>query len=109
MDFYTIFDKKGFEEYCDWLKINKDKYRSINQLIISIQRNGPLNGLGKPELLKGNYKGCYSRRIDEKNRLIYRYAKDKDGNPQTVILGCRDHYSGKENTYKQNLFGEFNI
>lgn len=99
---YTVFDNKGFSDYKSWLTKDKSKYREIHKLIISIQRDGPLEGVGKPELLKGDYKGCYSRRIDEKNRLIYQYNK-KDGNSETIILGCCEHYSGKENTQKQRL------
>ena len=102
---YTVFDNKGFSDYKNWLHIDKTKYQSIHKLIMSIQRDGPLLGYGKPEVLKGDYKGCYSRRIDEKNRLIYQYS-EKDGNSETIILGCSDHYSGKENTQKQRLLNK---
>lgn len=105
---YTVFDLKGFSDYKSWLKNDKKILKTINELIISIQRHGPLDGYGKPEVLRGNYKGCYSRRIDEKNRLIYQYSK-KDGDSETIVLGCCDHYSGKENTIKQSLMDKFNI
>lgn len=105
---YTIFNMKGFEEYTSWLKEDKSKYEKINNLITSIQRDGPLNGIGKPEALKGNYKGNYSRRIDDKNRLIYQYQRDeKTGNTNTVIIGCKDHYKGQ--TQKEKLVSMLSI
>ena len=105
---YLIFDNKGFEDYKSWLSQDKSKYKRIHMLIQSIQRCGPLEGEGKPEVLKGDYKGCYSRRIDEKNRLIYKYEKD-DSSSSTIILGCADHYSGKENTEKQRLLNKLSL
>ncbi|MBP5436639.1 MAG: Txe/YoeB family addiction module toxin [Treponema sp.] len=105
---YTIFNMKGFEEYTSWLKEDKSKYEKINNLITSIQRDGPLNGIGKPEALKGNYKGNYSRRIDDKNRLIYQYQKnEKTGDVNTVIIGCKEHYKGQ--TQKEKLVSMLSI
>ena len=102
---YTVFDTNGFADYRSWLARDKSKYQSIHRLIFSIQRDGPLDGYGKPEVLKGNYKCCYSRRIDDKNRLIYQYFEE-DGNSRTIILGCSGHYSGRENTQKQRLLSK---
>ncbi len=105
---YTIFNMKGFEEYTSWLKEDKSKYEKINSLIKSIQRDGPLNGTGKPEALKGDYKGNYSRRIDDKNRLIYQYQKnEKTGDVNTVIIGCKEHYKGQ--TQKEKLVSMLSI
>ena len=107
---YTVFDSTGFNEYKSWLHEDKSKYEKINSLIMSIQRDGPLNGIGKPEVLKGNYKGNYSRRIDDKNRLIYQYQKnDKTGDSNTIIIGCKEHYKGNEQTQKQILISMFNL
>ena len=78
---------------------DKHKYE-INELIKSIQRDGPLEGIGKPEVLNG--KGCYSRRIDEKNRLVYNY--DTDGKTQkTLITSCYEHYKSEISSQKKNL------
>ena len=102
MEHYTIFDSNGFRDYKSWLSNDKSKYRTIHKLLLSIQRDGPLKGYGKPEILKENYKGCYSRRIDEKNRLIYKYSEE-NGNTKIFILGCSGHYEKKENTEKYIL------
>jgi toxin YoeB len=58
----------------------------INQLLKDIEHNGNI-GLGKPEALKGNLSGWWSRRIDEKNRLVYRICGDI-----IEISQCRAHY-----------------
>ncbi len=107
---YTIFDTNGFDDYKSWLHDDKSKYERINSLITSIQRDGPLGGIGKPEPLKGNYKGNYSRRIDDKNRLIYQYQQNKQtGDTNTIITGCKEHYKGKEQTQKQKLINMISI
>lgn len=67
----------------------QENTKRINLLIKDIQRN-VFEGVGKPEPLKNNQSGWWSRRIDELNRLIY---KEKDG---AIIIGsCRGHYSDK--------------
>ena len=58
----------------------------INQLIKDIERNG-YDGIGKPELLRGDLTGWWSRRIDDENRLIYRID-----NNVLIIANCRSHY-----------------
>lgn len=62
--------------------------KRMNDLLKDISRNGPLKGIGKPELLKGDLQGYYSRRIDEKNRLVYRFS----GAGEIEIYQCRGHY-----------------
>ena len=52
---YTVFESKGFDDYKSWLQVDKSKYVKTNSLITSIQREGPLIGLDKPEALKGNF------------------------------------------------------
>ena len=66
------FSERGFEDFLYWQATDKKIFKKINDLIKDIERNGALNGIGKPEALKGNFQGYYSRRIDEKNRLIYK-------------------------------------
>ena len=63
--------------------------KRINELIKDIDRNGALTGIGKPEALKDNLQGLFSRRIDEVNRLVYRISEDG----VIEIAMCRGHYS----------------
>ena len=66
-----LFLPEGWEDYLYWQTQDKKTLRRINALIKDIQRN-PFEGLGKPEPLKGNYQGWWSRRIDEVNRIVYK-------------------------------------
>ncbi len=81
-----IFDNNGWEDYLYWQGIDKKKLRRINDLIKECSRT-PFTGLGKPEPLKGNLSGYWSRRIDDEYRLIYSY---QDG--VITIISCRYHY-----------------
>jgi len=82
----VTFTEDAWREYVEWQSEDKKSLRSINKLIQDIQRNGLLTGLGKPEHLK--FIGAYSRRIDEKNRLVYR-----SGDDGTIeIVSCKGHY-----------------
>lgn len=82
----VTFTKKGWAQYTDLEEKDKKAVRKINNLIKSIDRDGPLNGEGKPEQLK-NEINTYSRRIDEKNRLVYIASGDK-----CTIKSCKGHY-----------------
>ena len=64
------FAGDGWGEYLYWQQQDKKTLKKINELLQSIDRDGPLKGLGKPEVLK-HRPNSYSRRIDEKNRLVY--------------------------------------
>jgi toxin YoeB len=79
----------GWSEYVYWQTQDRKTLRRINKLLNDIQRNGS-SGIGNPEALTGNWNGWYSRRIDEKNRLIYCI---RNGN--TIIASCRGHYGDK--------------
>ncbi|EIM5219101.1 Txe/YoeB family addiction module toxin [Staphylococcus pseudintermedius] len=81
------FTATAFEDYEYWLNQDRKLLKKINSLIKSIQREGSLSGEGKPEPLKGNLKGYYSRRINHEHRLVY---KIKDN--QILITQCRYHY-----------------
>lgn len=63
------FSEKGFEEYLYWQTQDKKTLKKINSLLEDIKRNGVMQGIGKPEPLR--YRPGYSRRIDDKNRLVY--------------------------------------
>ena len=68
----------------------KKTLKRINQLIKDIERNGELEGIGNPEALKGDLQGEFSRRIYEKNRLVYHIE-----NGRIYIATCRGHYGDK--------------
>lgn len=82
----VLFENYAWEQYVEWQKLDKDKLRKINNLIKKCQRT-PFTGLGKPEPLKGNLHGFWSRRIDDEHRLIYSYE-----NNTLTIISCRYHY-----------------
>jgi toxin YoeB len=78
--------KEAWSDYLYWQGQDGKTLRRINKLIVDVQRN-PFDGIGKPEPLKENLSGLWSRRIDETNRLIY--VLD-DG--RLTIISCRYHY-----------------
>ena len=82
------FKNKGFEEYLYWQTQDRKTLKRINQLLLDIDRNGHA-GIGKSELLKHQYQGWWSRRIDDENRLVYRI----EGN-EIQVIACRFHYDG---------------
>ena len=83
-----VWFDKAWDDYLYWQNQDKKMLKKINDLIKDIDRNGVLDGIGKPEALKGNRTGFYSRHIDEKNRLVY----DKSENGDIEIVSCRGHY-----------------
>lgn len=84
----------SWEEYLKLIKTNKNIVQKINRLIEDIKLNGADKGIGKPEALKHNYSGYYSRRIDRKNRLIY-YVYNDGENDVLAIFSCTGHYGDK--------------
>jgi len=81
-----IFDEEAFADYTSWQSENKKTLERINALIKSIQRDGFMKGIGKPEALKN--RKAYSRRIDDVNRLVY----IGDSEQNLIILSCKGHY-----------------
>ena len=81
------FSERGFEDYLYWQAHDKKILKKINDLLKDIERNGALNGIGKPERLKENLQGYFSRRIDEKNRLVYKIFENS-----IEIFQYRGHY-----------------
>jgi len=77
---------EGWKSYVYWQGQDKKTLKRINKLIDAILRD-PLDGIGKPEVLKENLSGFHSRRIDEANRLVYMVEEKK-----IVIISCRYHY-----------------
>lgn len=81
-----IWFDKAWDDYLYWQKEDKQMLKRVNQLIKDTERE-PYDGIGKPEALKGELSGFWSKRIDHTHRLVYRIA---DGNLE--ILSCRGHY-----------------
>jgi toxin YoeB len=80
------FLTRSFDEFNQWATEDKKIYAKIVTLIKDIQRN-PFSGLGKPEALKHNLSGLWSRRINQEHRLVYSVS-DKE----IVIVSCKFHY-----------------
>ena len=80
------FDSAGFEDLALWIEKDRKKALRIVKLIKEVQRT-PFEGTGKPEPLKRDLSGCWSRRIDREHRLVYEVKNDK-----IRILACRYHY-----------------
>ena len=77
----------AWKDYLYWQTQDKKTLKRINKLIEDIKRENPLEGIGKPEPLKENLTGFWSRRIDETNRLVY--AVDENF---ITVISCRYHY-----------------
>ena len=82
-----IFSDIAFSSFCGWIRQNPLLFDKIDSLIKDCLRH-PFNGIGKPEPLKGAYKGCWSRRINQEHRLIY-FASTQG----IHVVACRNHYS----------------
>lgn len=81
-----LWEERAWNEYLDWQVQDKKTLKRINALIREILRT-PFDGTGKPEPLKNNLRGYWSRRIDEKHRIVY---TQKDG--AIIIASCKGHY-----------------
>ena len=82
----SFIDGTTFESFYQWTLIDKKIAKKIAELIRDIQRN-PTGGIGKPEPLKENLAGYYSRRINKEHRLVYKIEGDT-----IIIVSCKDHY-----------------
>ena len=81
-----IWADRAWEDYLYWQDENRKTLRKLNKLIKEIERD-PYSGIGKPEPLRHEWQGYWSRQIDEKNRIIYRMV-----NKHIEIAQCRSHY-----------------
>lgn len=81
-----VFESSAFADFNDWARLDKKIHRKIIELIKDIDRN-PFKGLGKPEALKHDLKGYWSRRINQEHRLVYKVT-----NQEIIILSCKYHY-----------------
>lgn len=80
------FSSRAWEDYLYWQSVDRSMLKRINQLIRDIERD-PFAGIGKPEPLKHQLNGFWSRRIDSCHRLVYALEGDV-----LLIAQCRDHY-----------------
>lgn len=81
------FSNRAWGEYCYWQTQDKKTLKRINILLQDILRNS-YSGIGKPEPLKDNLTGLWSRRIDDANRIVYRITKDG-----VEVVQCKGHYN----------------
>lgn len=84
-----IFSDNAWQDFLIWMREDRKTAKKIASLLADIERNGN-EGLGKPESLKGNLSGYWSRRITEKDRLIYRFDETT-----IYIAACKGHYGDK--------------
>ena len=82
-----LWSDRACDDYLYWQTQDKKTLKRINLLLIDIMRNS-FEGIGKPEPLKNELAGLWSRRIDDTNRLVYRVT-----NSQIEVVQCKGHYS----------------
>ena len=82
-----LWEDRAWEDYLYWQTQDKKTLKRINALIKDMKRT-PFEGLGKPEPLKHNLSGLWSRRIDDTNRIVYFVD-----NEIIYVVACRDHYN----------------
>ena len=81
-----IWSDKALKQYYFWEKNDQNKATKIKKLIIDIKQH-PFDGIGKPEILKKNLSGYWSRRINQEHRLVYKVEDSV-----MTIISCRYHY-----------------
>ncbi len=84
-----LFTPQAFEDFTSWVNENKKVFFKISELIEETRRN-PFEGKGKPEALKHEFKGMWSRRITDEHRMIYKVTHDT-----IEFYSFRDHYGDK--------------
>lgn len=80
------FTHEGWEDYLYWQKSDKKILQRVNELIKDALRT-PYSGIGKPEPLRYEFQGCWSRRIDKEHRLVYKIINDL-----LIVIAARFHY-----------------
>jgi len=84
-----LWTDRGWDDYLYWQTQDKKTLRKLNKLIADIERS-PFEGIGKPEPLKHDLSGWWSRQIDDANRIVYRIKNDN-----LEISQCKSHYDDK--------------
>ena len=88
----TFYDDDSFEEFTSWMLEDKKIFKKLLSLIKDIKRN-PYDGIGKPEQLKHELSGYWSRHINKEHRLVYEILEHENKNENTlVIISCKKHY-----------------
>lgn len=87
-----VWSHEAWDDYLYWQERDRKTLKRINRIIKDIQRNGQSTGIGKPEPLRGDLAGYWSRRIDEKNRMVYRIRGEGDRRRLEIAV-CRTHYN----------------
>jgi toxin YoeB len=82
----VLFEPLSHQQFLEWERNDKKIFQKIVGLIAEAQTH-PFTGTGKPELLKHQLKGCWSRRINKEHRLVYKVTPDA-----LIIVSCRYHY-----------------
>jgi toxin YoeB len=80
------FHQSAFDDYNDWAKLDRKTFERVRRLVVETAKS-PFEGIGKPEPLKHELKGYWSRRITDEHRLVYQVT-DK----QITIISCKYHY-----------------
>jgi toxin YoeB len=82
----VIFESSAFEDFTDWAQLDKKLHKKIVELLKDIDRS-PFAGLGKPEPLKHDLRGFWSRRITDEHRLVYTVS-----DYEITVAACKYHY-----------------
>ncbi len=80
------FTPTAFEQFTDWATVDKKLFQRLVRLLDEVCRT-PFAGIGKPEPLKGDLAGFWSRRLNDEHRLVYKVTSET-----IVVIACRDHY-----------------
>jgi toxin YoeB len=81
-----VFDPNALQDLRHWIDTDRRKALNTIDLIEAVMKS-PFEGIGKPEPLRHELAGCWSRRIDQEHRLVYKVEKN-----EVIILACRYHY-----------------
>lgn len=89
-----VFTSHGWEDFVFWLENDPDTAIRIKELLKAVKQD-PFKGIGKPEPLRHDLKGFWSRRITDEHRLVYKVSGTRGVDQQCVIIQCRFHYDDK--------------
>jgi toxin YoeB len=87
----VVFTPNGWQDFEYWLENDPDAAVRIKELLKSVKQS-PFQGIGKPEPLKHDLKGYWSRRITSEHRLVYKVTGTKGDDQRCIIIQCRFHY-----------------
>ena len=101
------FTENGWEDFEYWLETDTSVVEKIKDLLKEIKKT-PFQGTGKPEPLKYDLKGCWSRRITGEHRLVYKVEGKKGVNQKCYVIQCRFHYD-QSRELKRETFASFQV